>query len=134
MHAAPRVRHDLRPRRRAFTLLEVLVALVILGVGVLGLSGNAALVSRLIGDGARLALTATLATARFEQLRALPCARVTSGSDITHGIEERWTVASMGASGEPTALEVRLSLTYHLRTHRADATRTQHFRGAVPCR
>ena len=120
--------------REAFTLLEVLVALVVLGVGILGLSANAALVSRLVGDGSRLTLAATVATSRLEELRALPCAGITSGSAITRGIEERWSVGPMAASGR-SALEVELSVTYPLRaTGRADSSRTQRFRGAAPVR
>jgi prepilin-type N-terminal cleavage/methylation domain-containing protein len=129
MHAAPHIRHERRADRRAFTLLEVLVALVILGVGILGLSANAALVSRLVGDGSRLTIAATVATSRLEQLRALPCASATSGSATTRGIEERWSVGAMSVS----ALEVEVSVTYPLRTGGADSLRTQRFRGAVPC-
>ena len=127
MHAALCVSHD----RRAFTLLEVLVALVILGLGVVGLAGNAALVSRLVGDGTRLTLAAAIATARFEQLRALPCAGAAPGSAITHGIEERWTVAPLGTAERTSALEIQLAVTYRLR---AGPARTQRLRGAVPCR
>jgi prepilin-type N-terminal cleavage/methylation domain-containing protein len=134
MHAAPGIINPIRADRRAFTLLEVLVALVILGVGVLGLSGHAALVSRLVGDGARLTLAATVATARLEQLRARPCVAISSGSLISYGIEERWSVAPMSASGPFTALEVQLSVTYRLRGRASGtAARTQQFRGTVPC-
>ena len=106
------------------------MALVILGIGVLGLSASAALVSRLIGDGSRLTLAATIATARFEQLRTLSCATVEPGAVVTRGIEERWTVAPMGES----ALEVQLSVTYPLRTAADRRPRRQLFRGAIPCR
>ena len=125
---------QLRPlrSRRAFTLLEVLTALVLLGVGILGVSASATLVSRMIGDGSRLTLAATIATARLEQLRAIPCASATSGTAITRGIEERWSVAAMGP--RLNALEVQLSVTYPLRTHFATGpTRTQLFRGAIHC-
>lgn len=116
-----------------FTLLEVLVALTLLGTGILGLSASAALVSRLVGDGSRLTLAATVATARLEQLRALPCASGASGSATTRGIEERWSVAPMGSSGAG-ALEVQLSVTYRVRVSSGeDHTRTQRFHGAVPC-
>ena len=122
-----------QPRgRRAFTLLEVLVALTLLGAGVLGLSASATLVSRMIGDGARLTLAATIATARLERLRALPCANATSGSATTRGIEERWSVTATGSPAR--ALEVELSVTYRVRaSHAPGAMRTQRFRGAVPC-
>jgi prepilin-type N-terminal cleavage/methylation domain-containing protein len=116
-----------------FTLLEVLVALTLLGAGVLGLSASATLVSRMIGDGSRLTLAATVATARLEQLRALPCTSATSGSATTRGIDERWSVTPIGGS-EVRALEVELSVTYRVRaSHAPSRTRTQLFRGAVPC-
>jgi prepilin-type N-terminal cleavage/methylation domain-containing protein len=118
---------------RAFTLLEVIVALVVLGIGILGLSANAALVSRLVGDGSRLTIAATVATARLEQLRALPCASVRPRTAVTRGIEERWDVAPLGAA-PVRALEVQLSVTYRLRAnHAAGSPRTQRFRGAVAC-
>jgi prepilin-type N-terminal cleavage/methylation domain-containing protein len=118
---------------RAFTLLEILIALVLLGVGILGISASAALVSRMVGDGSRLSLAATIATARLEQLRALPCAAATSGTATTRSVEERWSVAPMGA-GPLRALEVQVSVTYRLRmTHGASPSRTQVFRGAVHC-
>ena len=122
------------PRSRpAFTLLEVLVSLVILGVGILGLSANAALVSRLVGDGSRLTLAATVAITRLEQLRTLPCAGLTSGRATSRGIEEAWSVSAMGAA-PVSALEVELSVTYPVRfSGRAESSRTQRFRGAVPC-
>jgi prepilin-type N-terminal cleavage/methylation domain-containing protein len=117
-----------------FTLLEVLVALVVLSTGILGLAANAALVSRLVGHGSRLTVAAAVATARLEQLRALPCVAVTPGTAVTRGIEERWTATPMGPAAEPRALEVELSLTYRLRTsHSADPVRMQRFRGSVPC-
>lgn len=118
--------------RRGFTLLEVLVALVLLSIGILGVAMSAASVSRMVGDGSRLTLAATIATARLEQLRAIPCASATSGTAITRGIEERWSVAAMGAA--LSALEVQLSVTYPLRSQfGAGPTRTQLFRGAIHC-
>ncbi len=127
------MRTRLPSRRRAFTLLEVLVALVLLGVGILGISASAALVSRMVGDGSRLNLAASIATTRLEQLRAMPCASATSGAATTRGVEERWSIAPMGP--DPLrALEVQLSVTYRLRmNHGAGASRTQLFRGAVHC-
>jgi len=126
MHSA------LIPHRHAFTLLEVLVALMLLGVGILGLSASSSLVSRMIGDGARLSLAATIATTRLEQLRAIPCASAMSGTAVTRGIEERWSVAPMGSSS--AAREVQIAVSYPLRTrHEGSVTRTPRFRGALHC-
>src|SRR5688572_18930958 len=123
-----RTRHRFRD---GFTLLEVIVALVVLGTGILGLAASAALVSRLIGDGSRLTLAATVATARLEHLQSLPCGIIAAGAGVTRDVEERWTAASMGPPGQPSALEVQLSVTYRLRGHQSgDPARTQQFTGA----
>lgn len=128
------MRLHLHPDRHAFTLLEVLVALIVLAVGILGLSASSALVSRLVGDASRLTIAATVATARLEQLRGISCAGAAPGTAITRGIEERWAVAPMG-QGPGTALEVQLTVTYRLRTRgSAGAARVQRFRGAIPCK
>ena len=77
-------------------------------------------------------LAATVATARLEQLRSIPCASATSGAAVTRGIEERWSVAALGPG--LNALEVQLSVTYPLRTpFGTGLTRTQLFRGAIHC-
>ena len=118
--------------RRAFTLVEVLVALVLLGAGILGLSASSTLVSRMIGDGSRLSLAATIATGRLEQLRAIGCASAASGTAVTRGIEERWSVAPVGSS--LAALDVHITVTYPLRVrHAGTVSRTQRFRGALHC-
>jgi prepilin-type N-terminal cleavage/methylation domain-containing protein len=116
--------------RPAFTLLEVLIALLLLGVGILGLSGTATLVSRLVGDGSRMTLAATIAMNRLEQFHGVACASAASGSAMTRGVTERWTVTPLGAR----ALEVAVSVTYPLRSRGgAGPARTQRFRGALPC-
>lgn len=78
-----------RPRR-GFTLVELMVAIVIMAVGVLGLAGTAALVSRLSGGAAQETLAADVASSRFEKMRSLSCASIASGSDTTRGMQESW--------------------------------------------
>ena len=57
--------------RRAFTLVEVMVAVILLTVGVLALVGSSAMVSRMIGKGRGATVAAQVATARLEQLRRI---------------------------------------------------------------
>jgi prepilin-type N-terminal cleavage/methylation domain-containing protein len=124
-----------RPSPEGFTLLEILVALVILSAGILGLAATATLASRLVGDASRLTIAGTVATARLEQLRSVPCATGVSGVAVTRGIEERWTATALGPPGQPSALQVEVSVTYGVRGFRSgDPARTQRFTGAVPCR
>jgi prepilin-type N-terminal cleavage/methylation domain-containing protein len=80
--------------RPGFTLVELLVAIVLLNVGLLALvGGSATLVRR--HSAIHLRGTATrIATARLEQLATSPC-RASSG-ELTHdGVNETWTTSAL---------------------------------------
>lgn len=79
-----------RPRS-AFTLVELLVACLVLGIGVLGLASTSVAVARLTGDAARAGAAVERGHARMEAMRAGGCA-VASGTLLTGGISEWWTV------------------------------------------
>jgi len=90
-------RHQQADTRPGFTIVEVLVALVILSIGVLALASTAALVARQMGTSARLSTAASLGQSRLERLAsAASCSAVRGGAATTAGIEERWTVAVAG--------------------------------------
>lgn len=55
--------------RRGFTILEIMIAVIILTVGVLGLVSTAAYVTRMIARGQRSALAGTFAQRRLEYFR-----------------------------------------------------------------
>ncbi len=71
-----------RPKSRGFTVVEVLVAIVIMALGVLGLAGTATSVSRLIGGGAEQTIAANIAMSRFEQLRGTAWASLAGGTNV----------------------------------------------------
>lgn len=96
-------RPSLRRRRRrarptGFTIVELIIAIVVLAVGVLGLAGTAAMVTRMVGGGARQTRAANVAASRFERLRTLQCTGVASGSATQGDISERWTVSNAGSN------------------------------------
>lgn len=66
--------------RRGFSLVEVMIAIVILTTGVLALAASSAAVTRLISQGGRLGGAAVAAEGRIELLRATPCASLTGGT------------------------------------------------------
>lgn len=71
---------------RGVTLVEVTIALVVLAVGLLGLAGTAALVTRMVARGLRAAAAATFAGRRLERLRAEGCRDRMPGADqLTRG-------------------------------------------------
>jgi len=87
-----------RRNRTGFTVVEVLVAIVIMAIGVLGLAGTASSVSRLIGGGAQQTIAANIAMSRFEQLRSTTCASMAAGTATKRGMREHWTVTASGTS------------------------------------
>ena len=67
---------------RGFTIVEVIIAIIVLTVGLLGLVTSAALVTRMVGRGQRSALAAQYAQRRLEMLRTTGCDSQASGSEV----------------------------------------------------
>ncbi|HXG96498.1 MAG TPA: prepilin-type N-terminal cleavage/methylation domain-containing protein [Gemmatimonadales bacterium] len=59
--------------QRGFTIIEIIIAIIVLTVGVLGLVTTAALVTRMIARGQRSATAASFASRRLERMRAGAC-------------------------------------------------------------
>ena len=88
-----------------FTLVEVLVAIVILSVGVIALAGSTAMVTRMIGRGKVDTRVAQVASRRIEALRLLAASTTprctagnfTNGGPLSaDGLTETWTVPAAG--------------------------------------
>ena len=69
-------------REQGFTLVEVIVAILVLTVGILGLVTSAALVTRMIAKGQRSAVQSLFATRRLEMLRSTGCTSQAAGTDM----------------------------------------------------
>ena len=94
-----------RPRD-GFTLVELMVAIIILAIGILGLAGTSAVITRQIGSASRQTVAATIAQSRFDSLSSINCAGLapaggTTAGVATHldprtgkprGVVERWRV------------------------------------------
>lgn len=130
----PRARRARRARRGGFTVMELIVAIVILSIGLLGLAATSGIVMRLIGGGSHQTVAANVALARFEQLRAVSCGRMTSGSAINRNVREAWAVSPIGPVATPRAMDVRLTITYQTSMRRAgSSSRTQSYRSQIAC-
>jgi prepilin-type N-terminal cleavage/methylation domain-containing protein len=79
----------LRPRS-GFTLVEMMVAVVILATGLLGLVSTAAYVVRQVSGGAQQTIAANVVQSRLEWMRSVPCDAIQDSSTTTRGISERW--------------------------------------------
>lgn len=77
-----------RGSEAGFTIIEVIIAIMVLTVGLLGLVTTAALVTRMIGQGQRSAVAGTFAAQRMERLRTAACIsaqRVNGGENLLRG-------------------------------------------------
>jgi Tfp pilus assembly protein PilV len=81
--------------RRAITVVEVLVALMLVSVGLLGIAGTSALTLRTATSAVNEHRAAQRAAARLALLSAAGCERAASGAYIHPGtsLREQWVVA-----------------------------------------
>jgi len=86
----------MKAKRGGFTLPEMLVATMMLTVGIMALASTGTTVSRIVGATSQQMLAGSIATSRFETLRASRCSAITSGSQTTRSVSESWTVAAAG--------------------------------------
>jgi len=85
------------PRARGgFTLVELMVAVLLLGVGLAGLIATSGAISRMMGGSIRESTASTIAASRFEKLRGSACASIVNGTATTYGITESWKVTKVG--------------------------------------
>jgi len=101
----------MRQSERGFTLVEVLIAVIVLGIGVTALVGSSALVTRMVGRGISETKAAEAANRRLESLRLLAyqtSPRCTAGGfasggpTTTNTIRERWIVSVAAKVGTIT--------------------------------
>jgi prepilin-type N-terminal cleavage/methylation domain-containing protein len=110
--------------RPAFTIVELLVAIVVFTIGVVALAATSGLVAAGVGDGGRLTAAAHAARTVLDSLGATSCGRVVSGSAAREGLTIQWS-----ATRDSTAAHVELSVGTALRRGSArDA-----YRLVVPC-
>jgi len=110
---------------RGFTIVEILVAVMILSVGLMGLVTTAGLVTRMIGQGHRFTEASALANERIEVLRSQGCPAAGSGTETRGAYTVTWRVVALAApKGRGFVVSVRSPTT---RGPRTDTFETVHF-------
>lgn len=88
-----------RRTRRGFSLVELMVAMVLLAIGVLGLAGVSAYAVRQTNTAQARNAATLIAESRMEELRSRTCANVTAGTrTLPNGIVESWNVAAINST------------------------------------
>jgi prepilin-type N-terminal cleavage/methylation domain-containing protein len=96
MRLSSRSSHRPQPGRRGFTIVEMIVAIIILGIGIMGLAGTASYVAIQMGGAAKQTIAAGMAQTNTDSLSARRCAAVVNGTDSSQGVRVTWTVADSG--------------------------------------
>src|SRR3954470_21457670 len=88
-----RISRRMRTTRRtgAFTLIEVLVAIVVLAAGALALAASSAFVARAMARNAVRETAARVATNRIETVKS-ECVLATSGRETIQQVVSEWSV------------------------------------------
>ena len=95
----------MRHMSSGFTLVEALVAIIVLGVGIVALVSASASVTRMIGRGKMETRAAQAASTRLELLRSAAgsttprcqsAALASGGPVLSGGVTERWEVSPAG--------------------------------------
>jgi prepilin-type N-terminal cleavage/methylation domain-containing protein len=114
--------------RGGFTIIEVLVAVLILTVGVLGLAGTAAAVTRLITQGQIYSEATALATERIEILRSMACDHMTASSETRGRYTVTWSFRDVGVDGRARQVKVDVQS-----PRPGDTPRTDTFSTTIGC-
>lgn len=119
-----RALRQVQSSRRGYTIIELLIAIMIFTVGLLAMAGTASLIMMTISGSQTRTIAAAVAESRFDRMRAQGCAAHTSGTAVTRGIREDWSVKTLARADDVTVVVTMLS------NHRV---RTQSYRSYIPC-
>ena len=110
-------------KSKGFSLIEVLIALIILSIAFLGLAGLMIQTTRNNSFGGRITEAATFTQDKLEELRSTPWVAITSGSDriSVNGMDfaRNWTIvpnAIVAPYTEPTLNTITISINWNDQT------------------
>lgn len=118
---SPRLRN-----RAGVSLVEILVAALVLSVGLLGVVGTSRNIADQMGGGIRQTVASNIAQARIDSLASISCsglASVSTGTATSRGITESWTVTD-GVNIKTIAVVVTVPR----------RTKTLKFSTVIPCK
>jgi prepilin-type N-terminal cleavage/methylation domain-containing protein len=117
-----------RGKRSGFTIVEIMVAVVILSVGILGLAATAAVVTRQMTGAVHQNVAANVAYSRLERIRTGNCVAMLDSSNArgvtTRNVTETWRVERLD-----NAIGVDLLISYKVR----GIKREQKYHSEFPC-
>jgi prepilin-type N-terminal cleavage/methylation domain-containing protein len=119
--------------QRGFTIIEIIIAIIVLTVGVLGMVTTAALVTRMIARGQRSARASSFASRRLERMRVAACIDVqrVNGSDTLYR-GSTWVALNNWTFTDAGNLNYRLKVVSVYKTDQ-DKTRSDSTETTISC-
>jgi len=124
---------NIKQNERGFTIIEIIIAIIVLTVGLLGLVTTGALVTRMLARGQRSATAAAFASRRLERMRIAGCidAQRLPGQDTLYR-GSTWVAINRWAFTDAGNQNYRLKIVTTYKTIknrvRSDSTET-----TIPC-
>jgi prepilin-type N-terminal cleavage/methylation domain-containing protein len=87
-----RTRSKQSTSRRGFTLIEMIIAIIVMSIGIMGLAGTATYVATQMGGGAAQTVAAAMASRVSDSLSARRCSALVDGSQTRRGVTMSWVV------------------------------------------
>lgn len=116
--------------RRGFTIVEAIVAIIMLAMGVLAMVSSSTVVLRQMTVASQQGVAATVTAERMESLRSYDlCSQIVSGSGTNRGMTESWTVVALTGIGGQNAVNVDYTVTYQA----GKITKSQQFVTNIAC-
>lgn len=103
---------------KGFTLIEIMIAILVLVVGLLGVAGVATTVINGNAFGKEMTTATTLAQDKMEELRGTAYPSIVSGSDTQESSYTRtWTVTPDSPAADMKTIEVMVQFPWNGTTH-----------------
>jgi len=124
---------NIKQNERGFTIIEIIIAIIVLTVGLLGLVTTGALVTRMLARGQRSATAAAFASRRLQRMRIAGCidAQRLPGQDTLYR-GSTWVAINRWAFTDAGNQNYRLKIVTTYKTIknrvRSDSTET-----TIPC-
>lgn len=83
-----------RRARRGFTLIEMIIAIIVMTIGIMGLASTAGYVTQQMGSGNVQAIAAALSTKVADSLASRKCTSLIAGNQTKRGVTVSWTVTT----------------------------------------
>jgi prepilin-type N-terminal cleavage/methylation domain-containing protein len=124
---------NITKNQRGFTIIEIIIAIIVLTVGVLGLVTTAALVTRMIARGQRSAVATAFGARRLERQRIAGCnaaLRVPGSDTLYRG--SQWVAINQWSYTNAPNQNFRLKVVTTYRTIK-DRVRSDSTETTIPC-